>query len=94
LVLTVPWAQAQVHILERLQVTAHIREVAHIPEAAHILEVSHILEVAGNKPCHSDDTDDPLDRDGNPVGTDIPRIGSGLVRQEEAKSRDCQYADT
>jgi hypothetical protein len=76
------WAQVEVHIREGPKVRARIREVG------------RIREVAGNKPPRSANTYGLLDRDGNPVGKDMPCIGSVLVWQEEAKSRHCKDADT
>ena len=78
----------------RTREAVRIREAGRIQEAVRIQGALRIQEVAGSKPLRPANTCGPPDRDGNPADKDMPRIGLVLVRQEEAKSRDCKYADT
>lgn len=91
---------ARIRQVARIREVARIQEVARMPEVARIRAVRRILEAAGiregagNKPPRSINTYGPLGRGGNPVGKDKPHIGSVSLRQEEAKSCYCKYADT
>jgi hypothetical protein len=83
-----------VPVRARAPVEDRIRSAVDIREAARIREAVCIQEVVGSKLPRSANICGPTDRDGNPADKDKPRIGSVLVLQETAKSRDCKYADT
>src|SRR5689334_20490264 len=93
-----PTARVRIREVARIRQGARIREAAQMQEVARMRAVRRILEAAGkvegNKPPRSINTYGPLGRGGNPVGKGKPHIGSVLLRQEEAKSCYCKYADT